>query len=166
MVCLSLPSLPCSQMPMSGGTFSEHSWNSAVTIGKRSSSTWACLVNKRRTRHLHLNLREPLKTHQGETEPRPEKLTPYLGLRWTSVLFLVLHMLFIAYIVCVCCCLSIYVFIRLFLGGGLFRAAPMAYGNSQARDQIRAVAAGLHHSHSHRSSTYTTPDGNARSLTH
>ena len=30
----------------------------------------------------------------------------------------------------------------------LFRAAPMAYGGSQARDLIRAVAAGLFHSHS------------------
>ena len=37
----------------------------------------------------------------------------------------------------------------------LFRAAPMAYGSSQDRGQIRAVAIGLHHSHS-----------NAGSLTH
>ena len=29
-----------------------------------------------------------------------------------------------------------------------FRAAPSAYGGSQARGQIGAVAAGLHHSHS------------------
>ena len=29
----------------------------------------------------------------------------------------------------------------------LFRAVPLAYGGSQARDQIRATAAGLHHSH-------------------
>ena len=29
-----------------------------------------------------------------------------------------------------------------------FRAAPVAYGDSQARGQIRAVAAGLHYSHS------------------
>ena len=29
----------------------------------------------------------------------------------------------------------------------LFRAAPMTYGGSQARDQIGAVVAGLHHSH-------------------
>ena len=28
------------------------------------------------------------------------------------------------------------------------RAAPVAYGASQARGRIRAVAAGLHHSHS------------------
>ena len=30
----------------------------------------------------------------------------------------------------------------------LFRAAPAAYGGSQARGPIRATAAGLHHSHS------------------
>ena len=30
----------------------------------------------------------------------------------------------------------------------LFRAAPMAHESSQARGQIGAVAAGLHHSHS------------------
>ena len=32
----------------------------------------------------------------------------------------------------------------------LFRAAPMAYGGSQARGLIRAVVAGLRDSHSHR----------------
>ena len=31
---------------------------------------------------------------------------------------------------------------------GLFRATLVAYGGSQARDQIRAIVAGLHHSHS------------------
>ena len=31
----------------------------------------------------------------------------------------------------------------------LFRAAPAAYGGSQAKGPIRAVANGLHHSHSH-----------------
>ena len=31
----------------------------------------------------------------------------------------------------------------------LVRAAPAAYGGSQARGRIRAAAAGLHHSHSH-----------------
>ena len=30
----------------------------------------------------------------------------------------------------------------------LFRAAPTAYGSSQARGRIRAVAVSLHHSHS------------------
>ena len=29
-----------------------------------------------------------------------------------------------------------------------FRAAPVTYGSSQARGQIRTVAASLHHSHS------------------
>ena len=33
----------------------------------------------------------------------------------------------------------------------LFRAAPTAYGNSQARGRIGATAAGLHHSHNTRS---------------
>ena len=53
----------------------------------------------------------------------------------------------------------------------LFRASLSAYGSSQARSQIRAAAAGLHHSHSNtgsepRSVTYTTAHGNAGSLTH
>jgi len=39
--------------------------------------------------------------------------------------------------------LLIYLFIYL-----LFRAKPVAYGRSQARGWIRAVAAGLHHRHS------------------
>ena len=30
----------------------------------------------------------------------------------------------------------------------VFRATPVAYGSSQAKGQIGAVAAGLHHSHS------------------
>ena len=37
----------------------------------------------------------------------------------------------------------------LFLRVSVFRAAPTAYGGSQARGRIGAVAAGLHHSHSH-----------------
>ena len=36
----------------------------------------------------------------------------------------------------------------LFWGGGFFRAIPLAYGGSQARGQVGAAAAGLHHSHS------------------
>ena len=52
----------------------------------------------------------------------------------------------------------------------LFRAAPMAYGCSQARGRIRATAASLHHSHKQwgiqaASVTYTTARGYARSLT-
>ena len=35
-----------------------------------------------------------------------------------------------------------------FLSFCLFRAAPVAYGGSQARGPIGAIAAGLHHSHS------------------
>ena len=42
-----------------------------------------------------------------------------------------------------------------FLPFCLFRAAPVAYGGSQARGPVGAAAAGLHHSHS-----------NAGSLTH
>ena len=38
------------------------------------------------------------------------------------------------------------VFVCLFVF--LLRATPEAYGSSQARDQIQAVAASLHHSHS------------------
>ena len=50
-------------------------------------------------------------------------------------------------------------------------AAPVAYGGSQARGPIRAIATGLHHSHSNAgiraaSATYTTAHGNTGSLTH
>ena len=53
----------------------------------------------------------------------------------------------------------------------LFRDAPMAYGGSQARGWIRAVAAGLYDSHSNARSKlclqpYTTAHGNTGSLTH
>ena len=41
-------------------------------------------------------------------------------------------------------------FLPLFL---LFRATCVAYGGSQARGLIRAVAVGLHHSHSNASAT-------------
>ena len=52
-----------------------------------------------------------------------------------------------------------------------FRAAPMAYEGSQARGLIGAVAASLCHSHSNAgsqaaSSTYTTAQGTAGSLSH
>ena len=50
------------------------------------------------------------------------------------------------------------------------RAVPMAYGGSQAKSLIGAVAAGLHHSHSNTrselSETYTTAHSNTRSLTY
>ena len=54
----------------------------------------------------------------------------------------------------------------------LFRPAPEPYGDAQARNQIGAVAAGLHHSHSNPGSkprlqpTCTTAHGHAGSLTH
>ena len=50
----------------------------------------------------------------------------------------------------------------------LFRAAPMAFGSSQARSQIRAATTSLHHSHQiwAESATYTIAHGNTRSLTH
>ena len=40
------------------------------------------------------------------------------------------------------------IFIYLFIYHLFFRAAPTAYGGSQARGPIGAVASGLHHSHS------------------
>ena len=49
----------------------------------------------------------------------------------------------------------------------LFKAAPAAYGGSQARRLIGATAAGLHQSNSNpRSKLYTTAHGNTGSLTH
>ena len=38
--------------------------------------------------------------------------------------------------------------VRIFFFFGPFRAAPVAYGSSQASSQIRPIAASLHHSHS------------------
>ena len=49
----------------------------------------------------------------------------------------------------------------------VFRAAPVAYGSSWARGQIRAAAAGLHYSHSNtRSKPHLQPTAhsNARSF--
>ena len=53
----------------------------------------------------------------------------------------------------------------------LFRAAPAAYGGSQARGQVGTMAASLlpqpqQHGIQAASETYTTAHGNARSLTH
>ena len=54
----------------------------------------------------------------------------------------------------------------------LFRAALSAYGGSQTRGQIGAIAAGLRHSYNNASSeqatpvTYATAHSNSRSLTH
>ena len=51
-----------------------------------------------------------------------------------------------------------------------FQVTLAAYGSSQARGQIGAAAASLHHSHSNgiqaTSATYTTAHGNTRSSTH
>ena len=47
---------------------------------------------------------------------------------------------------------SFYLFIFLFCLCAFSRAAAMAYGGSQARGRIRAVAAGLHQSHSNKGS--------------
>ena len=47
---------------------------------------------------------------------------------------------------------SIFIYLLMYL---LFRAATMAYGSSQARGLIRAVAAGLYHSHSNAGSDPT-----------
>ena len=61
---------------------------------------------------------------------------------------------------------------QLYLFICLFRAAFVAYGASQARGHIRAVATDLHtpppqpHGIRAASATYTTPHGNVRSLTH
>ena len=42
----------------------------------------------------------------------------------------------------------IFIYLFIYLVFLSFRATPVAYGGSQARSQIGAVAAGLHHSHS------------------
>ena len=65
-------------------------------------------------------------------------------------------------------CFFWFSFVRLFVL--LFRAIPAAYESSQGSGQIRAAAAGLHHSHSNGkiwavSATYTTAHGHAGSLT-
>ena len=64
--------------------------------------------------------------------------------------------------------LLLYLFTYLFIY--LFRAIPAAYGSSQARGPIRAIAASLHQSQQCQiwatSATYTTVWGHARSLTH
>ena len=47
----------------------------------------------------------------------------------------------------------------------LFRTAPTAYGGSQARGQIGAAGAGLHHSNAGSKLCHSTAHGNAGSLT-
>ena len=58
-------------------------------------------------------------------------------------------------------------FIFLFLFFHYFRAAPTAYGSSQARDPVGATAAGLHHSHSNTGSgPYLQPTPRVCNLHH
>ena len=45
-------------------------------------------------------------------------------------------------------CRSFCLFVFHFFLFAFFRAIPMAYGSSQARGRIEAIAASLHHSHS------------------
>ena len=61
----------------------------------------------------------------------------------------------------------------IFFWSCLLRAAPAAYGGSQARGLIGVVAASLHHSHSNavseprlRPTPHVDPHGNVGSLTH
>ena len=50
--------------------------------------------------------------------------------------------------VCVCVCVYLHIYIYTHIHIFFFRAVPQAHGGSQARGQIEAVAASLHHSHS------------------
>ena len=54
-------------------------------------------------------------------------------------------------------------FFLFFFFFNLFRVTPEVYGGSQARSQIEAIAASLHHSHSN-SATYTAAHSKAESL--
>ena len=63
------------------------------------------------------------------------------------------------------------IFFSILFFKNLFRAAPAAYGGSQAKGLIGAAAAGLRHCHSNAGSepatvTYTAAHGNAGSSTH
>ena len=66
-------------------------------------------------------------------------------------LFLVSGECFLMILICIFFCSSSFSFLSFFLFFFfcLFRAVPVAYGLSQARGQIGAVAASLSHSHSH-----------------
>ena len=57
------------------------------------------------------------------------------------------HLCFLFLVVCVFFCFLL--FVSLFYLFVFSRAAPMAYGGSQAKGLIRTVDTGLRHSHSH-----------------
>ena len=74
---------------------------------------------------------------------------------------------------CICIGVCLYIHITssfLFFVFLLFRAVPVAHGNSQARGRIGAAAAGLYRNHSNMgqalSVTYTTAHSNTGFLTH
>ena len=55
--------------------------------------------------------------------------------------------IYVCVYVCICMCIYVYVYIYTHTHS-LFRATPAAYGCSQARGPVGAVAADLHQSHS------------------
>ena len=108
--------------------------------------------------------------------PRRELLHPLFDLYVTQLNFQVLYLVSLRYsfhlykILYLPFKIFILFFIKsFFFFFGLFRAVPMAYGGSQARERIRAVVAILRHSHSNPRSEpclRPTPElmANARSL--
>ena len=77
----------------------------------------------------------------------------FLACRWWPSLCALTWPFFCCHVSLVCI-LFIYLFIYLFV---FSRATPTAYGGSQARGLIRAVATGLHHSHSNTGSELCLP---------
>ena len=93
------------------------------------------------------------------TPKKPENLCSHTS--YISLLLLLLGCRNCSFL-CYSCSTTYKIFIFLFLFL-LFRASLVAYGGSQARGPIGAIAASLRHSHSNiRSKAH----GNARSLTH
>ena len=104
-----------------------------------------------------------------EIEPvppqRPDRSLAHYATKGTPKIYCLNHFQYIVMF------LFIYLFIYLFIV--FSRAAPVAYGGSQVRGLIRAVAAGFQPSPEPQqckiraaSVTYTTAHCNARSLTH